>query len=167
MSSDLDQKKQKIKEELDQLQYEFKVELPKVIAEARAYGDLKENAEYHAARERQSFVQARIGQLAEQLAQLDNIDVSNLPADRIGFGSSVTVYDLISEDRIDFTFVSPNEVDPSQGKISLSSPIGTALQNKTAGEEVEVIIPAGKRKYFIERLVTIHGNEFFEEVKED
>ncbi len=167
MSSELDAKKKIIKDELDKLQYEFKVELPKVIAEARAYGDLKENAEYHAARERQSFVKARLGQLSEQLAQLDNIDVSNLPKDRIGFGSQVVVYDYDSEDRLSFTFVSPNEVNPSEGKISLSSPIGTALQNMQAGDEVEVVIPAGKRKYYIEKLVTIHGNEFFQEAEED
>ncbi len=160
MSVDLNEKKLKIKEELDQLQYEFKVELPKVIAVARAYGDLKENAEYHAARERQSFVQARIGQLAEMLAQLDSIDVSNLPQDKIGFGSTVTLYDIKDEEKIVFTFVSPNEVSPSDGKISLSSPLGTALQNKTAGDEVEITIPAGKKKYFVEKLVTIHGNEF-------
>ncbi len=167
MSDDLDKKKQKIKEELDQLQYEFKVELPKVIAVARAYGDLKENAEYHAARERQSFVRARIGQLAEQLAQLDNINLSNLPADKVGFGSSVVIYDYNEEERIEFIFVSPNEVDPAEGKISLSSPIGTALQNKMVGDKVEITIPAGKRKYFIEKLVTIHGNEFFQEMVEE
>lgn len=160
MSNDLNEKKLKVKEELDQLQYEFKVELPKVIAVARAYGDLKENAEYHAARERQSFVQARIGQLAEMLAQLDSIDVSNLPQDKIGYGSTVTLYDISDEESIVFTFVSPNEVSPPDGKISLSSPLGTALQNKTAGDEVEITIPAGKKKYFVEKLVTMHGNEF-------
>jgi len=165
MSNDLNEKKLKIKEELDQLQYEFKVELPKVIAVARAYGDLKENAEYHAARERQSFVQARIGQLAEMLAQLDSIDVSNLPKDKIGYGSTVTLYDIKDEESMVFTFVSPNEVNPSDGKISLSSPLGTALQNKTAGDEVEITIPAGKKKYFVEKLVTIHGNEFKEKMK--
>ena len=160
MGTDLDAKKKKLKEELEALKYEFKIELPKVIAEARAYGDLKENAEYHAARERQSFVQARIGQISEQIAQLNELDISNLPADRIGYGSQVTVFDKETEDRIDFTFVSSNEVNPSEGKISLSSPIGMALQNKMAGDEVEVTIPAGKRVYYIEKLVTIHGNEF-------
>ncbi len=157
---DIEEKKKQIKAELDQLKYEFKVELPRVISEARAYGDLKENAEYHAARERQSFVQARIGQLSEQLAQLNDIDVSSLPTDRIGYGSTVTLYDISEEERVVFMFVSSNEINPSEGKISLSSPIGMSLQNRQAGEEVEAVIPAGKKSYYIEKLVTIHGNEF-------
>jgi transcription elongation factor GreA len=165
MSNDIELKKKQLKEELEQLKYEFKVELPKVIAEARAYGDLKENAEYHAARERQSFVQARIGQLSEQLAQLNDLNISNIPRDRIGYGSTVTVIDKGSGDPIRFTFVSSNEVNPSEGKISLSSPIGMALSNKTAGEEVQITIPAGKRIYYIEKIVTIHGDEI--EKKED
>ena len=160
MSEDIELKKKQIKEELEQLQYEFKIELPKVIADARAYGDLKENAEYHAARERQSFVKARIGQLSEQLAQLDDIDVSALSPDKVGYGSTVTVIDEDSDDEITFTFVSSNEVNPSEGKISLFSPVGVALQNKQVGDNVEVIIPAGKRNYYIEKLMTIHGNEF-------
>jgi transcription elongation factor GreA len=142
MSNDIELKKKQLKEELEQLKYDFKVELPKVIAEARAYGDLKENAEYHAARERQSFVQARIGQLSEQLAQLNDLNISNIPRDRIGYGSTVTVIDKGSGDPVSFTFVSSNEVNPSEGKISLSSPIGMALSNKTAGEEVQITIPA-------------------------
>jgi len=158
-SNEIDEKKKVIKAELDQLKYEFKIELPKVIAEARAYGDLKENAEYHAARERQSFVQARIGQLGQQLAQLNDIDLSSLPADRVGYGSTVTVISRDTDDRIEFTFVSSNEVNPSEGKISLSSPVGLALQNKTVGDEVQVVIPTGKRTYYLEKLVTLHGNE--------
>ena len=98
MSEDIELKKKQIKDEIDQLQHEFKIELPKVIAEARAYGDLKENAEYHAARERQSFVKARIGQLSEQLARLNDIDISALPHDKIGYGSTVTVIDEDSDD---------------------------------------------------------------------
>lgn len=160
MPDSLEEKKQNLREELERLTYEFKVEIPRRIAEARAYGDLKENAEYHAARERQSFVQARIAQLNAQLSRLKDTNLSSIPNDRIGFGSVVTVIDLEEEERIEFAMVSPNEVDPSAGKISLSSPIGAALNDRTAGETVEVVIPAGKKRYYIEKVKTIHGTVF-------
>jgi transcription elongation factor GreA len=161
MSNDIDieQKKKALKEELEQLKHEFKVELPKVIAQAREYGDLKENAEYHSARERQSFVQAKIGQVAEQLAQLDNLNISNIPTDKVGYGSTVTLVEKSSGDIVEFTFVSSNDVNPSEGKISLSTPYGTALLNKTAGEDIEITVPAGKRLYYLKKLVTIHGEK--------
>ena len=160
MSIDIDGKVSALRKELDKLNHEFKVDLPKIIAHARAYGDLKENAEYHAARERQSFVKARISQLADQISQLQSIDISDISNDSISYGSKVTVVDLDSDDKIDFMFVSSNEVNPSEGKISLSSPIGIALRDKRVGETVDVSIPAGVRKYYIEKLVTIHGDEF-------
>lgn len=159
MSSELETKKQKVRDELEKLKHEFKVELPKKISEAREYGDLKENAEYHAARERQSFVKARIAQLTDQLNKLNDMNMSDIPDDRIGYGSTVTLLDLDSEDEMVFTLVSSNEVNPSEGKISVSSPIGMAMQNKTAGEIVDVVIPAGKRKYQVMKFMTIHGSE--------
>ena len=158
MGDGIDAKRQSIREELDRLNYEYKVEIPKRIAEARAYGDLKENAEYHAARERQGMVKARISQLNGQLGQMKELNIDAIAEDKIGFGSSVTVVDMDSDDRLEFVFVMPDDVDPSEGKISLSSPIGTALQNRQAGDTVEAVIPAGKRRYFIERIATIHGN---------
>jgi len=157
--SDIEAEKQKLRDELDSLKHEYKVKLPKAISAAREYGDLKENAEYHAARERQSFVKARIAQLTEQLNKLNDLNVGNIPKDRVGHGSQVTVLDEESEDYLDFTMVSPGEVNPSEGKISLSSPIGIALNNKTVGDLVEVNIPAGKRKYYLEKIITIHGDE--------
>ncbi len=160
MGDGLDAKRQSIRDELDRLNYEYKVEIPKRIAEARAYGDLKENAEYHAARERQGFVKARISQLNAQLGQMKELNIDAIAGDKIGFGTSVSVVDMDSEDRLEFVFVSPDEIDPSEGRISLSSPIGTALQNRQAGDTVEAVIPAGKRRYFIEKIVTIHGNVF-------
>ncbi len=159
MSNELEANKQMIRDELEKLKNEFKVELPKRIAEAREYGDLKENAEYHAARERQSFVKARIGQLTDQLNQLNDLNLSDIPVDRVGYGSTVTVFDINTEDEVVFKFVSSNEVNPSEGKISLSSPIGAAMQNKTVGDEVEVVIPAGKRQYVVKKILTIHGKE--------
>jgi transcription elongation factor GreA len=158
MTTDLEQKKKLFREELEKLKQEFKVELPKKIAEARAYGDLRENAEYDAARERQAFVKARIAQLTDQLGKLNEMNMNDIPSDRIGFGAEVTVVDRDSDDRLRFVFVSSNDVNPSEGKISLSSPVGQALQNKMAGENVEVTIPAGVRKYYIEKIVTIHGD---------
>ena len=161
MSESIEEKKAAIKKEIETLKYEFKIELPKKIAQARSYGDLKENADYHAAKERQAFVKARLSQLNSQLSQLNNIDLNKIEDNKVGFGSKVTVLDLDSKEKYDFTIVHPNEVMPSEGKISISSPIGAALNNRCAGEEVEASIPAGKRRYFIERLVTLHGNEYF------
>lgn len=159
MSSELEMNKQKVRDELEKLKHEYKVDLPKIISEAREYGDLKENAEYHAARERQSFVKARIGQLIEQLNQLNDLNLTDIPDDKVGYGSSVTVVDVDTDDEVTFTFVSSNEVSPSEGKISVSSPIGAAMQNRSAGDTVTVVIPAGKRNYLIKKIVTIHGNE--------
>jgi len=161
MADDLKAKKEKLKAELDKLKHEFKIELPKKIAHARAYGDLKENAEYHAARERQAWVQALISQLTEQISALNDLSTTNLPDDCIAYGSTVTVVDPDDEDDEDefvtFTMVSPNEVSPSEGKISLSSPIGGALGGHKPGDVVEVTIPAGKRNYKILKVITIKG----------
>ncbi len=158
MANDLDVTKQNLRDEIDRLNYELKVELPKRIAEARAFGDLKENAEYDAARERQSFVKARMAQLSTQLSQLNQVNLSDIAENSVGYGSQVTVIDTNTSARTVFTFVSSGEVNPSEGRISLSSPIGNAMQGKSPGETVEITIPAGKRKYYIEKLVTIHGN---------
>jgi transcription elongation factor GreA len=158
MVEDLNAKKEKLKAELDKLKHEFKIELPKKIAHARAYGDLKENAEYHAARERQSWVQALISQLTEQMSALNDLSSAKIPDDRIAYGSTVTVVDPDDEDEsVTFTMVSPNEVNPAEGKISLSSPIGSALANHKPGDIVEVTIPAGKRSYKVVKVITLNG----------
>lgn len=155
--SSIEESKKKLKDELEKLKYEYKIELPKKISHARSHGDLKENADYHAARERQSFVKAKIAQLSKQLSQLNEMNISEGCEEKVGFGTRITVIDRDTEDRIEFTFVSPNEVNPSQGMISLSSPIGMAFQNKQVGSEVEANIPAGRKRYFIEKLVTAGG----------
>jgi transcription elongation factor GreA len=160
MEESIESRKQKLREELERLKIEFKVELPKRIAEARAYGDMRENAEYEAAKERQAFVNARITQLSNQLSQLNSFNMSDISKEKIGFGSTVIVRDLESGDRMEFTFVSPNEVKPSERRISLSSPFGQALSNRSAGDTVEVNIPAGKRAYIIEKFTTFHGDTF-------
>ncbi|HNX57997.1 MAG TPA: transcription elongation factor GreA [Spirochaetota bacterium] len=162
MSNDIEKQKQQIKEELDALKYEFTFELPKKISEAREHGDLKENADYHAARERQGFVRAKIAQLSEQLARLNNIDVKNISEDSVGFGSKVVVVDTVTNAKTVFMFVPDGEMNPSEGKITLSTPYGRAMVGKKVGETVTVTIPAGKKIFRIVSLVTIHGNEINE-----
>ena len=162
MSNDIEKQKQQIKEELDALKYEFTFELPKKISEAREHGDLKENADYHAARERQGFVRAKIAQLSEQLARLNNIDVKNISEDSVGFGSKVVVVDTVTNAKTVFMFVPDGEMNPSEGKITLSTPYGRAMVGKKVGETVTVTIPAGKKVFRIVSLVTIHGNEINE-----
>jgi transcription elongation factor GreA len=160
MSDIIEQKKKALHQEMEKLREEFYVELPKRIAEARSLGDLKENSEYDAARERQAFVKARIGQLSRLMAQYSEAAVSHAEEKKIGFGSVVVVLELNSNTRSEYTIVHPAEVDPSAGKISISSPVGRALQDRTAGEEVVVIVPAGEKKLFIEKFTTLHGNVF-------
>ena len=162
MSNDIEKQRQLLKDELDQLKQEFTFEIPKKIAEAREHGDLKENADYHAARERQGFVRAKIAQLSDQLAKLNNIDVRNLPEDSVGYGSKVTVIDTATKAVIEFTFVGDSEANPSEGKITLGTPYGRALAGKKVGESVSVTVPAGKKEFRITSLVSIHGNEIKE-----
>lgn len=160
MTDFLEQKKKALQQEIDKLSEEFYVELPKRIAEARSMGDLRENSEYDAARERQGFVKARIGQLGRQLAQYSEAAASPSEENKIGFGSVVVVIELNSNTRSEYTIVHPAEVDPEAGKISISSPVGRALQDRTAGEEVVVTVPAGEKKLFIEKITSLRGSVF-------
>ena len=160
MTETIEQKKKMLLQEILKLREEYQVELPKRIAEARSHGDLRENSEYDAARERQAFVKARIGQLSRQLKQYDEVSASPVDEKKIGFGSVVVVLELNANTRTEYTFVHPAEVDPSEGKISLGSPVGMALQNHTVGEEVVVTVPAGEKRFFIEKITTLHGNIF-------
>ncbi|MBU1076055.1 MAG: transcription elongation factor GreA [Spirochaetes bacterium] len=157
---DIEKLSEKLKAELVKLKHEYDVELPAQIAEAREHGDLKENADYHAARERMGFVKGKIAHLNEQLERLHSIDLSNIPEDNIGFGSKVTLLDLDTDAESTITFVSEGEIDPLKGKITMATPYGRALAGKKPGEEVEVQIPAGTKKFLIKSLETIHGNEF-------
>ena len=160
MTDAIEQKKKSLLQEILKLREEYQVELPKRIAEARSLGDLRENSEYDAARERQAFVKARIGQLGYLLKQYDDVSASNTDEKNIGYGSVVVVLELNSNTRSEYTIVHPIEVDPSEGKISLASPVGKALQNRTVGEEVVVTVPAGEKRLFIEKITTLHGNVF-------
>ncbi|HRX16307.1 MAG: transcription elongation factor GreA [Spirochaetes bacterium] len=160
MSNDIEKRKQELRDELDALKHEFKVELPLRIAEAREHGDLKENADYHAARERQGFVQAKIAQLSDQLAKIASVNVSEIMDGVVGFGSEVTLADQDSSMTLTFTLVTEAESNPSENKIAFSTPYGKALAGKKAGDIVEVTIPVGVKKFKIMKLKTIHGSEY-------
>lgn len=160
MTDSIAQKKKALLEEIDKLREEYQVEMPKRIAEARSQGDLSENAEYDAARERQAFLKARIAQLSHLLSQYNDIATSHTDEKSIGFGSVVVVLELNSNTRSEFTIVHPIEVDPAENKISLGSPVGRALQNRTVGEEVVVTVPAGEKRFFIEKITSLQGTVF-------
>lgn len=159
MSDPLKKIKQKLQEEIDALEHELNVDLPKEIAVARAHGDLSENAEYKFAKERQGFVNARIGQLKKRMGDLGMLNLANIPKDRSGYGSRVVVLDLQREVKIEYKLVSSEEADAEKGLISTTSPIGRALLNRKVGDEIEVATPAGKKEFEVVRLVTIHDDE--------
>src|SRR5262245_11124001 len=145
----------RLKKEIADLKYELTVRLPKELEAARAHGDLSENAEYEAAKERQDYVRSRIGQLESRVRELSMYNVSSIPHDVVAYGSRVSVEDDAGESTV-YEIVFPEEVDAARGQISLSSPIGRALLNKTVGDEVEVQTPSGKRTYQIVELLTLH-----------
>ena len=145
----------RIKRELADLRHELTVKLPKELATAAAHGDLSENAEYEAAKNRQDFVRSRIAQLESRVRELSMYNISSIPHDVIAYGSKVTVEDDKGQ-TIVYEIVFPEEVDAAKGHISLSSPIGRALLNKAVGDEVEVQTPSGKRTYEIVELLTLH-----------
>src|ERR1700682_1448508 len=156
MSDPLAKIKQKILDEIDQLSHELNVELPKEIAVARAHGDLSENAEYKYAKERQGYVNARIAQLKKRMGDLGMLNLTNIPKDRAGYGSRLTVLDTQRDVKIEYKLVSTEEADAKKGLISTTSPIGKALLNRKVGDEIEVATPAGKKEFEVVRLVTIH-----------
>lgn len=148
--------RKKLAEELAKLEDELHNVLPKEIARAREWGDLKENAEYKAAMERQSMVSARIGQLLQRISEVESIDISKLPTDRIAYGSKVLLYDVDKDEEVEYTLLTSEESDPDKGTISTSSPIGQGLIGREEGDEVRVKTPKGWRNFEIAKLVTIH-----------
>jgi transcription elongation factor GreA len=148
--------KKKLQDEITALEYEMHVELPKEILKARAHGDLSENAEYHAAKERQGFVNARLGQLRKRLSDVAMIDFTKIPRDRVGLGSTVVVLDTKRDEEVTYQLVTSEEADAAKGNISTTSPIGRALLNKAVGDEVKVQSPGGLKELEILKLTTIH-----------
>jgi transcription elongation factor GreA len=159
MSDPIARIKLKLQGEIDQLEHELNVELPKEIAVARSHGDLSENAEYKYAKERQGFVNARIGQLKKRLGDLGMLNLSNIPKDRSGYGSRIVVIDTQRDVRIEYRLVSSEEADVDKGHISTTSPIGRALLNRKVGDEVKVSTPAGAKEFEVVELNTIHQLE--------
>jgi transcription elongation factor GreA len=151
--------KKKLKTELDKLEDELHFKLPKEIQKAREFGDLRENAEYKAAMERQSIVQARIGQLRKRMSELGAIDLSKIPQDKIAYGSTVILFDMDRDEKVTYELVTSEESDPELGKISTVSPIGQALMGKEEGDEVRVKTPNGWRNFEIRRLTTLHDKK--------
>ncbi|MCP3676563.1 MAG: transcription elongation factor GreA [Deltaproteobacteria bacterium] len=147
---------EKLEEELRKVERELRVDVPRQLKVAAAHGDLSENSEYDAAKERQTFLQARVSQLHGRIESLSSINLDALPRDRVGFGSRVTVEDVNTGDIVTYEMVAPDEVDPNNGKISLSSPIGKALLNRELDDEVRIQLPTGLREYVVTELVTLH-----------
>mgnify|MGYP000964925918 CR=1 FL=1 len=151
--------KKKLQGELDELEQELHFKLPKEIQKAREFGDLRENAEYKAAMERQSIVQARIAQIRQRMSEVESIDLSKIPQDRVAYGSLVVLFDLDKEEKIRYKLVTSEESDPDNGLISTVSPIGQALMGREEGDEVKVKTPNGWRNFEISRLTTIYDAE--------
>ena len=146
----------KLEEELHALQRELTIDLPREIKIAVAMGDLRENAEYHAALDRQRFVSARIGQLQRRLSEIGMMNMDRIPKDRVGLGSTIVLLDLDGDVEITYQLVIPEIADLEKGLISAASPIGRGLLGKKEGETVVIEIPSGKKRFDIVELKTIH-----------
>lgn len=146
----------KLEEELRLLERELTVELPREIKTAVAMGDLRENAEYHAALDRQRFVRARIGQLRTRLSELGTMNLDRIPKDRIGLGSTILIVDLEIDAEITYELVIPEMADLEKGLVSIASPIGRGLVGRKAGETVAIEVPSGKKRFEIVEMKTIH-----------
>jgi transcription elongation factor GreA len=155
----MEELKKKLQEQITALEYELRNELPKEILKARAHGDLRENAEFHAAKERQRIVDAQLAQLKQRLAVFSMVDLTKIPRDRVGLGSTVLVFDSTKDEEIQFKLVTSEEADANKGLISTSSPIGRGLLGKQVGDEVKITIPGGSRTLEILKLTTIHDEQ--------
>jgi transcription elongation factor GreA len=145
----------KFEDEIQTLDRELKLELPKEIKRARELGDLRENAEYSAAKERQRLVEARISMLQKRVSEIALINIDRIPSDRAGFGSTLHVVESTG-DKLIFQLVMPEDADATKGLISTTSPIGRAFLNREVGDEIKVITPGGTREFEITKLFTIH-----------
>src|SRR5437588_5580894 len=146
----------KLLEEIRALEHELTHELPKEIKKAAALGDLSENAEYHMAKQRQEFVNARLGQLKKRMSELALVNLTNIPRDRVAFGSRVRVFDNSKEEEIEYKLVTSEETDVTKGLISTTSPIGKSLMGKKVGDTATVVTPNGNRELEVLHLITMH-----------
>ncbi len=150
------QAKAKLEAEVRKLERELREELPAALKKAIQLGDLRENAEYQTAKERQSYVQAQLSHLQHRLAKLSLVNLSKIPTDRISYGSTVVLFDLDTEVEVTYRLVTSEESDVKAGKISTTSPIGRSLMNREEGDEVQIRTPGGTKNYEIMELTTIH-----------
>jgi transcription elongation factor GreA len=157
--------KQRLQGELEELESELRVHLPKEIKRALEFGDLRENAEYRAALDRQNVVKARISQLRQRLSEISSIDLSKVPHDKAAYGSTLVLYDPERGEDVTYRLVTAEESDPQAGLISTTSPVGRSLMGKEEGDEVVVSTPAGARHFEIKRLRTVH--DVAEETKDE
>ncbi len=148
--------KKALDEQIRQLEYELTTELPAEIKKAVSLGDLSENAEYHMAKQRQEFVNARLGQMKRRMAELSLVNMANIPHNKVGFGSTVEVQDTAKDQKLTYKLVTSEESDVEKGLISTTSPIGRALIGKEVGDTATVTTPNGKRELEVLKLTTIH-----------
>jgi transcription elongation factor GreA len=151
----LEELKNRLGEEIERLTHELQITLPRAIQKAVEHGDLRENSEYKSALERQQFVQARLNQLTKRYGELSKIDLSDIPTDRIGFGSRVTVVDLRTREEETYTLVFGDYIDIDSGQISVASPLGQTLMGKKKGDKVSLTLPRGERKLMVKEMVTL------------
>jgi len=148
--------KNQLQKQIAELEHELAHELPAEIKKAVAMGDLSENAEYHMAKQRQEFVNARLGQLKKRMAELSLVNLANIPRDKAGFGSTVVVFDTSKDEEIEYRLVTSEESDVTKGLISTTSPIGRGIVGKRVGDIATIVTPNGKRELEILKLTTIH-----------
>lgn len=148
--------KKKLREELNTLEHELAFDIPRELKKAVALGDLSENAEYHTAKQRQEYLKARVRQLGQRLADLSLVNMNNIPKDKVGLGSTVTVFDETKNEEMTYELVASEQSDVAAGKISTTSPIGRALLNKKVGDTATVVTPGGSREMEILKLSTMH-----------
>lgn len=148
--------KDKLQGELEELESELRVHLPKEIKRALEFGDLRENAEFRAALDRQNIVKARIVELRQRISEIASIDINRVPRDKASYGSTLILFDSERDEEVTFRLVTPEESDPQKGLISTTSPVGKSLMGKVEGDEVVVRTPAGARNFEIRRLSTLH-----------
>jgi len=150
--------KEKLQTELDELETELRIHLPKEIKRALEFGDLRENSEYRAALDRQNVVKARIVELRQRISEIASIDPNKVPRDKASYGSTLVLYDAEKDEEVTYRLVTPEESDPAQGLISTTSPVGRSLMGKLKGDEVVVRTPAGARNFEIRQLKTLHDD---------
>ncbi|MGH9339710.1 MAG: GreA/GreB family elongation factor [Acidobacteriota bacterium] len=148
--------KKKLEDQIRRLERELREELPQALKKALEMGDLRENAEYQTAKERQSYVQAQLGHLRERLSKLSMVNLNKIPSDRVSYGSTVVIVDQNTGNEVTYRLVTSEESDVEKGLISTTSPIGKSLMGKEEGDEVEAQTPRGVKKYEIVKLTTIH-----------